>query len=239
LLHLGFVFAFIGSTGRSQIVSYHLKAFSSAVGATLLDPGRPKFEVFRRLLWLSVAILLVLIFAGDLWAPAGMVLPFCYVAGLVLVVALPGTREKLVAAATSTLLMAISYFWSGAMPGVPNWVSVFNYGLALLMIWTVTILSLRHRHAQEVMRENERVANERLAHLKTIYASAPVGLCFVDRELRYVSINNALAEMNGRSSEFFIGKTVREAAPELAALMADMLEEMDELRARLRRAGIG
>jgi len=30
-----------------------------------------------------------------------------------------------------------------------------------------------------------------------------------------------------------------DAAPELAALVADMLEEMDELRARLRRAGIG
>jgi chaperone modulatory protein CbpM len=30
-----------------------------------------------------------------------------------------------------------------------------------------------------------------------------------------------------------------EAVPELAALMADMLEEIDELRARLRRAGIG
>ena len=28
-----------------------------------------------------------------------------------------------------------------------------------------------------------------------------------------------------------------EAAPELAALVADLLEEMDELRARLRRAG--
>ena len=28
-----------------------------------------------------------------------------------------------------------------------------------------------------------------------------------------------------------------EAAPELAALVADMLEEMDELRARLRRSG--
>src|SRR6185503_12877549 len=93
---------------------------------------------------------------------------------------------------------------------------IFNHGLALLMIWTVTILSLRHRHAQEELRENERVANERLAHLKTIYASAPVGLCFVDRELHYVSINNALAEMNGRSPEFFIGKTVREAVPELA-----------------------
>ena len=30
-----------------------------------------------------------------------------------------------------------------------------------------------------------------------------------------------------------------EAAPELAALMADLLEEMDGLRARLRRAGLG
>ena len=145
-----------------------------------------------------------------------MALPFCYVAGLVLVVALPGTREKLVAAVTSTLLMVFNYFWSAAIPGVPAWVYLFNHGLALLMIWTVAILSLRHRHAQEVMRENERVANERLAHLKTIYASAPVGLCFVDRELRYVSINNALAEMNGESPEFFIGKTVREATPSVA-----------------------
>ncbi len=112
--------------------------------------------------------------------------------------------------------MIVNYFWSAAIPGVPSWVYLFNHGLALLMIWTVTILSLRHRHAQEVMRENERVANERLAHLKTIYASAPVGLCFVDRELRYVSINNALAEMNGRPPEFYIGKTVREAVPDLA-----------------------
>src|SRR5688572_12717903 len=145
-----------------------------------------------------------------------MALPFCYVAGLVLVVALPGTREKLVAAATSTLLMIVNYFWSDAIPGVPSWVYLFNHGLALLMIWIVAILSLRHRHAQEVMRENERVATERLAHLRTIYASAPVGLCFVDRDLRYVSINNAMAEMNGRSPEFFIGKTIREAAPDLA-----------------------
>ena len=30
-----------------------------------------------------------------------------------------------------------------------------------------------------------------------------------------------------------------DAVPELAALVADMIEEMDELRARLRRAGLG
>jgi PAS domain S-box-containing protein len=151
-----------------------------------------------------------------MWAPAGLALPMGYVAGLVLVVALPGTREKIVAAGTTTVLMILIYFLAASVPGVPSWVHAFNHGLALLMIWTVTILSLRHRRAQEVVRQNERVANERLAHLKTIYASAPVGLCFVDRELRYVSINNELAEMNGRSSEYFIGKTIREALGDLA-----------------------
>ena len=192
---------------------------STAVSAvhTFISKAAPAtLDAYRRLLWLAVASLLVVIFTADLWVPAGMALPFCYVAGMVLVVALPGTREKLAAAATSTALMTADFLWSGANPGVPSWVYFFNHGLALLMIWTVTILSLRHRHAQEIVRENERVANERLAHLKTIYASAPVGLCFVDRELRYVSINNALAEMSGSSPEYFIGKTVREAAPHLA-----------------------
>jgi PAS domain S-box-containing protein len=173
-------------------------------------------EVFRNLLWLFVPLLLFAIFTADLWTPAGLAMPVCYVVGLVLVVALPGPREKIVAASTTTVLMIINYFLSPALPGAPNWVYLFNHGLSLLMIWTVTVLSLRHRYAQEVMRANERVANERLAHLKTIYASAPVGLCFVDRDLRYVSINNALAQMSGSSPDYFIGKTVREALPQIA-----------------------
>jgi len=192
---------------------------------TILQMARSPIDRYRGFFWLSVPLLLVVIFTADLWAPAGLALPMGYVAGLVMVVALPGTREKLVAAATSTALMVIYYFLAATVPGVPNWVHVFNHGLALVMIWTVTILSLRHRRAQEVVRENERVANERLAHLKTIYASAPVGLCFVDRNLRYVSINNELAEMNGRSPEYFIGKTVREALGDPA----------DEVEAHYRR----
>ncbi len=183
---------------------------------SVLKPDGATSEVFRNLLWLFVPLLLFAIFTVDLWTPAGLAMPVCYVVGLVLVVALPGSREKIVAASTTTVLMIFNYFLSPALPGAPNWVYLFNHGLSLLMIWTVTILSLRHRYAQEVMRDNERVAKERLAHLKTIYASAPVGLCFVDRDLRYVSINNALAQMNDHSPDYFIGKTVREAVPHLA-----------------------
>ena len=155
-------------------------------------------------------------FVTDIWTPIGPALPVSYIAGLLLVVTLPGTREKILAASTCTILTIFNYFLSSPIPDVPGWIYIVNHGLAVLMIWTVTILGLRHRQVQEVMRENERVANERLAQLNTIYASAPVGLCFVDRDLRYVSINDALAEMNGRSPDYFLGKTVRDAVPELA-----------------------
>ena len=213
MLHLGLFLQLSLLSKIQRTVNSLPKTSLSDNYRSVLTPAHAKFD---RLLWLSVPVFLAVIFTADLWAAPGMALPFCYIAGLVLVVALPGTREKIVAAATSTVLMIVNYFFAVAAPGMPGWVYLLNHGLALLMIWTVTILSLRHRHAQEVMRKNERVANERLAHLKTIYASAPVGLCFVDRELRYVSINNALAEMNGGAPEYFIGKTVREAAPELA-----------------------
>ncbi len=46
---------------------------------------------------------------------------------------------------------------------------------------------------------------------------APVGLCFLDRELRYVFINEWLAELNGTSVEGHLGRTVGEVLPEVAA----------------------
>jgi PAS domain S-box-containing protein len=55
-----------------------------------------------------------------------------------------------------------------------------------------------------------------LAELQTIYASAPIGLCVLDREFRYVRINEQLAQMNGLAATEHIGRTLREAVPDLA-----------------------
>jgi PAS domain S-box-containing protein len=166
------------------------------------------------------ALLLIAIFVADLWTPISMAIPICYVAALVLVVALPGRHEKILAAATFTALMILNYFLSPPVPGLPIWVIIINYSLAVLMTWIVTILGLRRLRLEAVMRADEHMANERLAQLNTIYASAPVGLCFVDRELRYVSINDALAAMNGHPAEYHIGKTIRAAVPEIADAVA-------------------
>jgi PAS domain S-box-containing protein len=54
----------------------------------------------------------------------------------------------------------------------------------------------------------------RVAQLRAIYDGAPVGLCFLDRNLHYVSINRRLAEMNGIPVADHIGRTGKEMFPE-------------------------
>ncbi len=55
---------------------------------------------------------------------------------------------------------------------------------------------------------------DRLAQLRAIYNATPVGLAFLDRELRYVSINERLAALNGHPVELHLGRTVAEIHPQ-------------------------
>jgi PAS domain S-box-containing protein len=178
------------------------------------DVPAAKAGTGRTFSWLLASVIAVLL--ADLWAPAELAIPICYVATMVLVVALPHRREKILLAIVCTLLLLMDFFLSTAEQNAPTWPRLINQGLTVVMIWGVTVLALRHRHVAEEMRDNQRVANERLALIDTIYASAPVGLCFVDRDLRYVSINNAFADMYGHPTAFYLGKAVREAVPEIA-----------------------
>jgi PAS domain S-box-containing protein len=52
-----------------------------------------------------------------------------------------------------------------------------------------------------------------LAVLDTLFAQAPIGLAFIDRELRYTRVNDALAEINGIPAEEHLGRTVPEILP--------------------------
>lgn len=55
-----------------------------------------------------------------------------------------------------------------------------------------------------------------LAELALIYQHAPFGICVLDRELRYVRINDRLAEINGLPAADHVGRTLREVLPDLA-----------------------
>ncbi|MEM7593201.1 MAG: chemotaxis protein CheB [Cyanobacteria bacterium P01_A01_bin.83] len=62
--------------------------------------------------------------------------------------------------------------------------------------------------------------------LENLYSTSPAGLSLHDSELKYLRINQALAEMNGLSVEEHIGKTVREVIPNLADSIEPALRQV-------------
>ncbi len=58
-------------------------------------------------------------------------------------------------------------------------------------------------------------AGQRLSHLQALYDGAPVGLAFLSPNLRYISINQQLAEMNDVPVQRHLGRSVSEIIPAL------------------------
>jgi PAS domain S-box-containing protein len=69
----------------------------------------------------------------------------------------------------------------------------------------------------------EALPAQRLAQLQAIYDGAPVGLCFLDCKMRYVSINRQLADMNGVPISAYLGKTVQEMIPKVFPMIEPYL----------------
>jgi|GEM_PF-1647815 len=51
--------------------------------------------------------------------------------------------------------------------------------------------------------------------LDMLYMEAPVGLAFLDTQLRYVRVNEALAEMHGVPAQDHLGRSLKEIVPEI------------------------
>ncbi|KJS31593.1 MAG: hypothetical protein VR64_10640 [Desulfatitalea sp. BRH_c12] len=67
---------------------------------------------------------------------------------------------------------------------------------------------------------------ETLKTFETIYRNAPVGLCVLDTDLRYVRVNDRLAAMTGLAVEAHIGRTVAEIVPDLSAVAEPMMRQV-------------
>jgi PAS domain S-box-containing protein len=60
---------------------------------------------------------------------------------------------------------------------------------------------------------------QRMAQLQAIYDGAPVGLCLLDRNMRYVSLNRQLSQINRAPLAAHLGKTVAEVIPQVFPLV--------------------
>ncbi|MEW6020702.1 MAG: PAS domain-containing protein [Pseudomonadota bacterium] len=76
---------------------------------------------------------------------------------------------------------------------------------------------------------------ERLnARVETVYATAPVGLCFLDRDLRFVMINDYLAAINAVPAADHIGRTLPELFGETGASFEQAYHRVRETMRPLR-----
>ena len=69
---------------------------------------------------------------------------------------------------------------------------------------------------------------QRLGGLEVAFRCAPIGLCVLDLEFRYLTVNPCFTRMYGLREEDFLGRTVEEALPEPAAqILAHMREALE------------
>jgi PAS domain S-box-containing protein len=127
------------------------------------------------------------------------------------------------------LILTLTSIWSAitghgpfiALPAELNLLSLQIFLCSITIPFMLLVAAIQeHLWASDELRRSGEEARRQFAQLSTIYHTAPVGLAFVDTDLRYVSINDQLAEYDGSPAAEHIGKRLREVLPQLA----DMIE---------------
>ena len=135
---------------------------------------------------------------------------------------------------TLSLVSVVAIAWTaqGMGPFTRDTVHASLLGLqAFIGVVTVTSLVLaaavaerkraeaQQAHLYQEAREARATAEESLALLDTLLATAPVGFAFMDLDLRFRRINEALAAINGLPTDAHLGRTLHEVLPTLAPIV--------------------
>jgi PAS domain S-box-containing protein len=76
------------------------------------------------------------------------------------------------------------------------------------------------------LRFAQRTAEDAKALLDTVFASAPVGLGYFDRDLRFVRVNDALAEINGVPVADHVGRALPDVLPDIDRSVLDLFQRV-------------
>ena len=86
----------------------------------------------------------------------------------------------------------------------------------------------RRRKAEEALVNSEAEIRKQLIEIENIYRIAPIGMCMFDRDLRYIRVNDQLAEINGIPAHEHLGRTPGEVVPDLAEQAESVLRRVME-----------
>lgn len=72
----------------------------------------------------------------------------------------------------------------------------------------------------------ERQMSRQQERLNAFFTSAPVGLAILDKQLRFVQVNQTLLAVSGVAAPVYFGKTFREVLPQLAPAVEPLLQRV-------------
>ncbi|MEX0773095.1 MAG: HWE histidine kinase domain-containing protein [Balneolales bacterium] len=81
------------------------------------------------------------------------------------------------------------------------------------VIGTNQVALLRLKQVEDQLKDQIQISGNRLKEIETIYQNVPVGLCVLDRNLRFSRVNDHLARMNEIPVEEHLGQPMRELLP--------------------------
>jgi two-component system, cell cycle sensor histidine kinase and response regulator CckA len=84
----------------------------------------------------------------------------------------------------------------------------------------------RQRRQVELERDKLRSLVLRDQQVNSFFATAAAGLVVLDKDLRFLHINETMADMNGQPIEEHLGRTVREVVPHLAPVVEPLLRHV-------------
>lgn len=96
------------------------------------------------------------------------------------------------------------------------------------MVVQNTELEEEARRLRAALRESEGRSQRLSEELAVLYRAVPMGFCVLDTDLRYVRVNDRLAEMNGLPAEAHLGKAPRDIVPDAAAEAERLLRQVLE-----------
>ena len=70
--------------------------------------------------------------------------------------------------------------------------------------------------------------SQSFALIDSLLEASPLAICFLDREMRFIRINQVLAELHGLPTEQHLGKDFRQLLPEYAAKFAPIIQQVLE-----------
>jgi two-component system, cell cycle sensor histidine kinase and response regulator CckA len=111
-----------------------------------------------------------------------------------------------------------------AISGMPD---VARTGLFALVGVAAGAMSEAYHRAVAASNAAYRLSERQQDELEQIYSTAPIGLAFLDQNLRYLRVNQALATFNGVPAEAHLGRHISEVlAPETTEKLVPLLHQV-------------